>query len=436
MRAEQGVADEFHFEREDQSREVRGWFKGKTPSRAMDELLGALRERVGYVFLGGVPGVGKSALAHALAEAYAAQGGVVVCADGRNLAFGRVLTQVFDAAGLTPASEESGDAASALRALHAAVGLGRDVLLVVDSAQDLRDEALKALTLLANPWRPGRSAVQLALVARPELLDRLDGPELGSMGNLFSRRIVLRPLERTESEAYLNWKFGGASPEGPAFTGRARRRLVDLSRGVPGLLDMLAEAALASGEACGRFPVTCSMVRQAVGSLPGHAPHRLPVGKTVATAAAALLLVTAGAWWARQTLVSGLEQLASGLLGRAPVSMERLEVPWLADAPTPIWADAETERRDVLPGVAVVRPNKAYDAGYQPGHALRRVVVGPGETLLGLCREVYGRADKAALRAVLACNPAIVDPDLIEVGQVILFPPEANILADIGQSDA
>lgn len=426
MRCSRGGEEQFRFDHEG---DASCWFESRAQARALESVLLFLQERAGYICLTAEPGLGKSVLARALAKAHVAGGGRAVLADGRNLCFGRLLGDVLRAAGIAPSAEPPDGSAAVLRMLYEAGELGSDVALVVDAAQALKDSTLKALAYLANPWQPGRSAVQLVLVGRPELLDRLDGPDLAPLGRLCGSRIELRPMDRKEAEDYLCWKHGCAPEGGPAFTAGARRRLADLSRGVPGLLDMLAEAAKASGEASGRFPVTCAMVRQAVGCLPGHAPFHLPVGKTVALAAAVLLLVSAGVWWARQDLVSGLERLAGGLLGQASAVVERLEVPWIAGAPSPVWAEVETHAAGTLPGMAVVRAPTVTGAGYEPGTALRRVIVTPGDTLLGLCRKVYGRADKAALQSVLTANPDIADPDAIEVGQVIHFPPESRAVA-------
>ncbi len=426
MRCSQGMEEQFQFDRED---DASCWFESRVQNRTLESLLLFLRKKAGFICLTAEPGMGKSVLARALAQAHVAEGGRAVLADGRNLCFGRLLGDVLRAAGLTPSTEPPGGSAAALRMLYEAGELGSDVALVVDAAQALKDSTLKALAYLANPWQPGCSAVQLVLVGRPELLDRLDGPDLAPLGRLCGSRAELRPMDRREAEAYLRWKHGSAPEGGQAFTARARHRLADLSRGVPGLLDMLAEAAKASGEASGRFPVTCGMVRQAVGCLPGHAPFPLPVGKAVALAAALLLLVSAGVWWARQDLVSGLERLAGGLLGQASAVVERLEAPWIAGAPSPVWADVETHAAGAIPGMAVVRAPAVPGAGCEPGGACRRVIVAPGDTLLGLCRKVYGRADKMSVQAVLTANPGIANPDTIEVGQIIHFPPESRAVA-------
>lgn len=403
------------------------WFMGKTHGKAMEVVLQGLRERVGYICLTGRAGVGKSVVARALSEAHVANGGRALLADGASLSFDWLMRELTHAAGIAPDTGQSAKAADLLRLLYMTGELGSDVLLVVDSAHLLGEKTLKALAYFANPWHPGRSAVQLVLVGRPELLDKLDEPELTPLGNL-CRRIVLRPMGLRESAAYVRWKHGvPPAGKGEAFTAGARRRLAELSGGLPRLLDMLAEAVLASGEARGRFPVTCGMIRQAVGDMPCHAPHPLPMGKTLASAAAILLLVSGLAWVTRQSLVLGLENMAGSLLGQASASVQRFEVPWLAGTSAPSWADLETTAGP-LPGLAVLRPPRPAAMCEELDKRLQEIVVAPGDSLLSLCRKVYGRADRTALEIVLSANPAIVDPNCIEVGQIIFFPEETHAL--------
>jgi len=431
--------ENFTFTSDDE--EPCGWFAGRSRQAALDEVLEGLRARAGYICLTGSPGVGKSVLATSLAQAHVAQGGRAIFADGSALSLGWLVRELLRVTGVTLADEPPRKLEALLPPLYAAGDLGMEVALVVDSAHLLEDRILQALAYLANPWQPGRSAVQLVLVGRPELLDRLNSPELAPLGRLCARRIVLRPMEPRESEAYLRWKYALAPDgTGEAFTAPARRRLAGLSGGVPRLLDMLAEAALATGQAYGRFPVTRGLVRLAMGNIPGHAPLRLPVGKTLAMAAAILLLVSAGAWWSRQALVAGLEQVAGGLLGQASASVERLEAPWMTAQPTPGWAESEVAVGRALAGIVIVKPEASPGTGQADGLAGGGdllLVVAPGDSLLGLCRKIYGRADTTTMRAVLTANPAIADPNIIEVGQVIHFPPELPVLpAETGLPDA
>jgi hypothetical protein len=50
-----------------------------------------------------------------------------------------------------------------------------------------------------------------------------------------------------------------------------------------------------------------------------------------------------------------------------------------------------------------------------------------GSNIWQLTRETYGEVDPQLVAGVLAVNPNISDPDQIQVGAVLLFPPLATM---------
>jgi nucleoid-associated protein YgaU len=65
---------------------------------------------------------------------------------------------------------------------------------------------------------------------------------------------------------------------------------------------------------------------------------------------------------------------------------------------------------------------EAGRAARQPDVQGRTVQVKPGETLLGILTHAYGIHAETMLPSVLAQNPEVGDPNLIEVGQIIRLP--------------
>jgi phage tail protein X len=58
-----------------------------------------------------------------------------------------------------------------------------------------------------------------------------------------------------------------------------------------------------------------------------------------------------------------------------------------------------------------------------PPDQLGKLIVKPGDTLVGLVHQVYGTQRNAFLRAVIDANPQIADPNVIDIGNVLSFPP-------------
>lgn len=49
-------------------------------------------------------------------------------------------------------------------------------------------------------------------------------------------------------------------------------------------------------------------------------------------------------------------------------------------------------------------------------------IVKPGECLIKMIKEVYGKSNRNVLDAVLKRNPQIKDPNIVLVGDTIVFP--------------
>ncbi len=59
----------------------------------------------------------------------------------------------------------------------------------------------------------------------------------------------------------------------------------------------------------------------------------------------------------------------------------------------------------------------------QPPTSLGKLIVRPGDTMVGMLNRVYGTFRNRYLAAVIEINPQIADPNRIDIGQVIEFPP-------------
>jgi general secretion pathway protein A len=82
---------------------------------------------------------------------------------------------------------------------------------------------------------------------------------------------------------------------------------------------------------------------------------------------------------------------------------------------------AADQPEPVAPSPAAGRDEKTIPAPRQP-ERLGKLIVEPGDTLVSLIRRVYGARNNALLRAVIEANPHIVNPNVIDVGNVLTFP--------------
>ena len=140
----------------------------------------------------------------------------------------------------------------------------RRVLLIVDEAQNLPVSTLEELRMLSNLETSTEKLLQIVLFGQPELDDRLDKPELRQLRQRIGVRWQLAPLSSEEATEYVLHRLQvAAGHKGKVFSAGALRELRRRSRGVPRLVNLLADRALLAGYAEGSQQVERAHVGRA-----------------------------------------------------------------------------------------------------------------------------------------------------------------------------
>jgi general secretion pathway protein A len=141
---------------------------------------------------------------------------------------------------------------------------GRRVLLIIDEAQNLRASTLEEIRLLSNLETSTSKLIQILLFGQPELDDMLDSKELRQLRQRISVRWSLSPLTADEVSEYVRHRLHiAAGRECDLFNERALREIRRRSRGIPRLVNLLADRALLAGYATGVKEVGPGLVNQA-----------------------------------------------------------------------------------------------------------------------------------------------------------------------------
>ncbi|MEM1180916.1 MAG: AAA family ATPase, partial [Acidobacteriota bacterium] len=150
------------------------------------------------------------------------------------------------------------------------VGRGRDVVLIIDEAQDLTDELLEQVRLLSNLETDQRKLLQIVLMGQPELRDKLDQHRLRQLRQRITVRYHLSSLSRHETEFYLQHRLQIAGANGrPTFSPWAIRLIQRYSGGVPRLINAVADKSLLCGYVENRDYLGFWQVRLAIRELEG-----------------------------------------------------------------------------------------------------------------------------------------------------------------------
>jgi general secretion pathway protein A len=312
---------------------------------------------------------------------------------------------------------------------------GRNVVLLVDEAQNMPLETLERLRLLSNIETSTDKLLQIVLVGQPELAYKLDTRALRQLKQRIAVCCTLDPLTDAQSRDYIEHRLNKAGASTASlFTPWAVRRIVKHAQGVPRVLNILCDNALVTGLGYREKPVTARIVREVIRDLRGRPGRRRP--RWAWAAAAALLIVAIAAFLV--SLYPGQSRLAA-----ATTVTPRAQTP--ATAVSPATPPAPLDPAPVTTLIAAVSPARARTddierpqellavdqvvplSGERPVVATR--VVKEGDTLYHLTTEVYGFATSEVVQRVLDRNPGIADPDRILYGTTIRFPDIADVRA-------
>ncbi|MGE6177803.1 ExeA family protein [Aeromonas salmonicida] len=142
---------------------------------------------------------------------------------------------------------------------------GSRVVVLIDEAQALPDETLEAIRLFGNLETESNKLLQIVLFGQPELDTRLAKPHLRQLRQRIGFSYCLRPLRFDETRAYLEHRLQVSGYRGaPLFAGYAMRLLWRASRGIPRLINILAQKCLMLAYGQGARQVDSRLVRLAI----------------------------------------------------------------------------------------------------------------------------------------------------------------------------
>lgn len=147
----------------------------------------------------------------------------------------------------------------------------RDVVLLIDEAQDMSPDLLEQVRLLSNLETDDRKLLQIVLVGQPELRTMLDSDRLRQLSQRITVRYHIDPIRKDEVEAYINHRLQVAGSNGrPSFSTAAYHAIHRHSRGVPRLINAVCDKTLLCGYVEGRDRLGYWQVRRAIRELGGR----------------------------------------------------------------------------------------------------------------------------------------------------------------------
>jgi general secretion pathway protein A len=121
---------------------------------------------------------------------------------------------------------------------------GRRAVLIIDEAQNLSVDMLEELRMLSNINAGKDQLLQLILVGQPQLKDLLSRPDMLQLAQRIGSDFHLSPLSREEVHSYVETRLTIAGANRRIFSDAALDLIAEQSRGVPRVINIIADTAL------------------------------------------------------------------------------------------------------------------------------------------------------------------------------------------------
>jgi len=270
---------------------------------ALAHLVYGLNSAGGIILLTGEVGTGKTTISRKLLEDIPENIDIAWIVNPR-LSVEELLAAICDELGIDYPDGNSSikiftDLISAY--LIHAHGNARNVVLMIDEAQNLSPEVLEQLRLLTNLETSERKLLQIVLLGQPELKTMLERTDLRQLAQRITARYHLHPLGKVETREYIRHRLAVGGCNKTVFSRRAMNLIHHLSHGTPRLINLLCDRALLGVYSGNGVMVYPKHVRQASREVLGQAetPKRrflVPVVAMILLTTAVAIFVITGVW--------------------------------------------------------------------------------------------------------------------------------------------
>ncbi|NLE57628.1 MAG: AAA family ATPase [Planctomycetes bacterium] len=222
------------------------YFSTPEHEEALATLHYATEERKGFVLITGEVGAGKTLTGRMFLRQIEQQAETAVITN-THLSGRQLLAAICSEFGLNPPPQAGNLELSQLlqEFLLEQFARNRYVVVLIDEAQNLPDEAFEEIRMLGNLEADDAKLLQVCILGQPELRGRFSQAQMRQLDQRLFRRFHLKALSSDQTRQYIQHRLRIAGYAGTGlFTDEAIDAIYLASKGVPRLINQISDAAL------------------------------------------------------------------------------------------------------------------------------------------------------------------------------------------------
>ena len=222
-------------------------FLSPTHQEALQHLRYGIENRKGFIVLTGEVGCGKTTLCRKLLEELkASEHYETALLLNPGVSETQFLRSIMKELGKASNARSKSDLLDHMNHfLLERIHQGKDIVLIIDEAQNLSFDLMEMLRMLSNLETYDQKLLQIVLIGQPELNTKLKEKRLRQFRQRVLVHYNLKTLSKTEVHIYILHRLSIVGSSGkPPFTPRAISKIARSSKGIPRIINNICDKAL------------------------------------------------------------------------------------------------------------------------------------------------------------------------------------------------